>query len=138
MSLSEPDTLKKIIRETLEPVETIQLAYLFGSGAQGHLTASSDVDVDVAVGFENPSDPFERFLFLGKMEDLLRPALKRDVDVTDLYRASPVLQHQILKNGRPAALVRDDYVHLNFENLSRKRYFEMKIRYRAINRELFR
>jgi predicted nucleotidyltransferase len=136
MPVHSPATLRRLIERTLSPDERVEIAYLFGSAAQGSHDEQSDVDV--AVGFDEPSDALDRFRLLGELEDRLVRVLKRAVDVVDLYRAPPILQHQILSDGRPAAYCRDERRRLEFEAKSRKLYFEMKRRYAVYDRESFR
>jgi uncharacterized protein len=128
------------IRQTIERVlrhdPRLELVYLFGSVSQGEAGPGSDVDV--AIGFSEPHDPLDRLRLLGEVEDALREVLGKAVDVVDLYRAPPVLVHQVLASGRPPALVRDEAQRLQFEAMARKVYFEMKRRYAVYDREASR
>ena len=128
--------IRRTLHAALEPVTEIEIVYLFGSAATGAL--KKDSDLDLALGFVQPEDPLGRVRFLGQMEDLLGDRVERVVDLIDLYRASPILLHQILKSGRPALLVRDERKLLEFEVRARRLYFERKRRYAIYDAQVFR
>lgn len=136
MSATSGSALRETLRGLLQSEEDVELAYLFGSSATTQAAEANDVDV--AIGFTAPVEPLARLQRLGRIEDRLRVALGRPIDVVDLYRAPPLLLHEILRVGRPPFLVRDEKQWLLFENAERKRYFDMKRRYEVYDREGFR
>jgi len=71
----------------------IRLAYLFGSRALGNADAESDVDV--AVLLQDGSDPIVDIL----LGDYLSAKLGKTVDVSVLNHASPILQHEVIRDG---------------------------------------
>lgn len=81
------------IRGLLEERDDVLAAYLFGSVARGD--TSNDSDTDVAVWFNTPLDPMERFAF----QERLASRLHSDVDLVDLRAASTVLQAQVLRDA---------------------------------------
>lgn len=72
--------------------------YLYGSLATGQAGPASDVDLAVLAA--EPIAP-ER---LARAREALAEALRRDVDVVDLRRASTVMRAQVVSTGR---LLRD-------------------------------
>jgi uncharacterized protein len=67
--------------------------YLFGSMATGRSRAPSDIDIALMV--RSPIRGAERI----EMENSLANLLGRDVDLIIFSEATPLLQHQILKQG---------------------------------------
>lgn len=132
----DPAHLRDAIRAALAGEADVELAYLFGSCARSE--GRSDSDADVAVGLVHPTDPVDRLFRLGTIEDRLRTALGRPVDVVDLYRAPPLLAHEVLRDGRPPVLVRDEPAWLAFEAQARRRWFELKRRHDQYLAEAFR
>ncbi len=81
------------IAHTLAPHEEIQLAFVFGSAANGKLRPDSDVDVAVLAGKQLSTE-----LRLALMAELSL-ALKREVDLVDLYGAWGLILRQVLTTG---------------------------------------
>ncbi len=82
------------VRSVLEHYPQIKIAYLFGSAARDQLTEGSDVDVAVAA---------DTALSLDTRLDLatrLSQALRREIDLVDLHKASGVLLQQSLCKGK--------------------------------------
>lgn len=68
--------------------------WLFGSQANGHANAQSDVDLAVLVsGKANP-------LLLWDTGQKLAAIVDREVDLLDLRAASTVMQYQVITEGR--------------------------------------
>ena len=82
------------VREVLLRQPDIELAYVFGSFAEGRQTPASDIDVAVAA--QAPIDPRRR---LG-LNDAIASAVGRPVDLVDLHRAGPLLLTQALTRGQ--------------------------------------
>ena len=72
----------------------IDLAYVFGSFAQGRQTPASDIDVAVAA--QAPMDPRRRLA----LNDAIASAAGRPVDLVDLHRAGPLVLTQALTRGK--------------------------------------
>lgn len=71
----------------------IRLVYLFGSQADGQARPNSDVDV--AVLLQDDSDALVDL----QLADYLSGALRKSVDFVVLNRASPILQHEVIRGG---------------------------------------
>lgn len=78
----------------LEQRADTQIVYLFGSRARGDAHATSDVDI--AVLWDTPLAPLERF----DLQEAIAGELGASVDLVDLRTASTVLRTQVLEHGR--------------------------------------
>ena len=100
----------------------IAAVYLFGSTATGRNRKSSDLDL--AIVTKRTISGRERL----RIEADLSSRLQRDVDLVIFGQAAPLLQHQILKNGRliyendPAERIRQE-VRARAEYLDTRRLF---------------
>jgi|TARA_B100000315_G_scaffold118429_1_gene108533 predicted nucleotidyltransferase len=77
--------------------------YLYGSYAKGKTKKNSDVDLGIL--FSKETDGFKRI----EMETDLSNLLKKDVDLVDMKKASPLLRHQIYKYGAEIYSKESDY-----------------------------
>lgn len=100
-------------------------AYLFGSLARGEATVRSDVDLAVLFdACQGPREHVERQLDLMVA---LEAFSDREVQVTLLNTASPMLAYQVLREGL-CLYARDDREQIAFEVRTMKRYFDIKPR----------
>jgi predicted nucleotidyltransferase len=95
----------------------VRLAYLFGSATAGHLRAGSDVDVAIRFAARPSLDELAE---LGT--DLERIAGRR-VDLIDVDAAPPLLQREIVLEGRLLWAVSDDE-RVAFETRALARYMD--------------
>ena len=89
--LSKED--QKKIRDFASKHRAIVAVYLFGSIASGRNRPASDIDLSIII--RDAIDGMQKI----KLETTLSNLLSRDVDLKIFSRSSPLLQHQILKNG---------------------------------------
>lgn len=89
--MSIKNHLDQLIPEIIAQFPSIQVMYLFGSFACG--TPKADSDVDIAV-FTDGQDTPTMDLELGAY---LQQRLNRPVDVVIMQKASPILQHEVLR-----------------------------------------
>lgn len=82
------------VKQTLAPYPGLRLIIVYGSVTTGSFTEASDVDI--AVLFDVPLTAEVKISLLGA----LVTALKREIDLVDLYSLSGVLLKQILTKGR--------------------------------------
>lgn len=94
---------------------SLRAVYLFGSAAAGRLRDESDIDL--AVLADRPLASSERLDLSARCARLL----SRDVDLVDLYGASPVLLFQVLEGGQ-VLYRRDDTELAHFETTALARY----------------
>ena len=95
------------------------LLILFGSRAKG--TARADSDWDVAVVADHPLTLKERGMAAEAVARLL--GVNEDqIDVTDIWSASPLLQQFVAKEG--TLLAGDPFAFTRFKILAWKRYLD--------------
>jgi predicted nucleotidyltransferase len=82
------------VASTLVGEVGLKVALVYGSAAAG--TMRRDSDVDVAVLFDRPLDMDARLTLWGRLTD----ALRREVDLVDLYDLGGEILHQVLTKGR--------------------------------------
>lgn len=118
--LSESERIA--LQQALRADDTVTLAYLFGSQAQGRARDASDVDV--AVRTVSNDNEIRQIIALTKT---LEQAIGRPVDVTlvDVRGTSPRLLNQILQHGR-LLYAQDEHTRVDFETAARSKYFDMK------------
>jgi hypothetical protein len=103
----------------------VVVAYLFGSLARGEATLQSDVDLAVLLDAhlgrrEQVESQLDMMIALDAVSD-------REVQVTLLNSASPMLAYQVLREGS-RLYARDDKERIAFEVRAMKRYFDVKPR----------
>ncbi len=106
----------------------IVAAYMFGSCATGKDRCGSDIDI--AIMINKPTDGFERV----RLETNLSNMLGKDVDLVIFGRASPLLQHQILKYGR-LVYEADPKERVRQETAARRQYLDSRFLYRMIGKD---
>jgi predicted nucleotidyltransferase len=109
----------QILREALPDVVAV---YRFGSTLRGGERVDSDVDLAVLAA--SPLDPVRRF----ELQEELAIALRRDVDLVDLRRASTVMAMQVVSTGEPIGVLDpvekerfEDYVFGAYARLNEER-----------------
>jgi predicted nucleotidyltransferase len=108
-------------------------AYLFGSLAEGRASPRSDVDIAILLaGVPDLLAAGERQLALmGELEQYA----DRKMDVVMLNTAPPILQHQVLRNGR-LLYERNVSDRIEFEVRAGKIYADLKPMYDFHTRDL--
>ena len=94
MNEADSERLAAMVKDCVAAMPDVLLAILHGSVAAGRAAPHSDVDV--AVLFDRPLDMESRLALWGKLTD----ALRREVDLVDLYDLGGEILHQILTKGR--------------------------------------
>ena len=98
---------------------SIQVMYLFGSHASGNPRADSDVDIAVFTeGREPPTIDLELGVFL-------QQRLQRPVDVVIMQKASPILQHEVLRK-KVRIFEKSDTCRAFLENQSLRAYLDAR------------
>ena len=75
-----------------------EVAYLFGSRAEGR--EQPDSDYDLAVLWPEPFDPLEGFALAARMEPELTTLCGGKVDLVFLNQASPLLTFEVIRHGK--------------------------------------
>ena len=91
------DVLSSLVQELVAAFPAIDVLYLFGSAAQGGMTAESDLDVAVFLNEEARRNRPVMDLEIGVW---LQDRLHVPIDVVVMNRASAVMQHEVLRTGR--------------------------------------
>lgn len=107
----------------------IVAAYVFGSSATGKNRGRSDLDVAIMTR-RGSMDGFERV----RLETALSNVLLQDVDLVIFGRATPLLQHQILKYGR-LVYEADAKERVRQETAARRQYLDTLFLYRKISKD---
>jgi predicted nucleotidyltransferase len=133
-SRSQPPTLDEAgLVDYLVTQPEVVAAYLFGSLAEERATLHSDVDI--AVLLADASDPLATGDCQLRLMGSLEPFIDRDVDVVILNTAPPILQHQVLRNGR-LLYERDRQTRVEFEVRAGQTYADLKPMYDYFARDL--
>ena len=107
----------EVVRQLLEPIPEIRLAYVFGSMARGEARLQSDLDL--AWLTEPPLTLGQESLVVDRLER----ATGREVQVIDLWRAPPLLLAEIVREGVPV-VCRDETEQALFEGRAIARYLD--------------
>ncbi|HVZ37518.1 MAG TPA: nucleotidyltransferase domain-containing protein [Polyangiaceae bacterium] len=118
----DPAALVEVTRRVLEArADELIAAYVFGSVARGTATARSDLDLGLLFRHA-PESSLSGLGFDIAFE--LELALKRQVDVVVLNRASPDLVHRVLRDGI-LVLESDRRARVEFEVHARAQFFDL-------------
>jgi hypothetical protein len=118
-----PDFDREKVVAYLEGCPDVVVVYLFGSLARGEATVHSDVDLAVLLDArQGPREQVERQLDLMVA---LEAFSDRDVQVTLLNTASPLLAYEVLREG-VQLYERSFEERVDFEVRAMKRYFDVK------------
>ena len=100
-------SIKEQTLQTIDAFPEIRLAILFGSAANGKLTADSDIDIALA-GID-PLKPSQKIQIIGKLSLLLH----RPIDLVDLHVSPLPILSSILSSGQ-LLLNRDPELYAKF------------------------
>jgi hypothetical protein len=112
------DILVELLKSKLASEEEVKFAYLFGSQVRQDVGKRSDIDI--AVYLDNGVDGFRYRLYL--MEAIIKAVKNEKVDIIILNTATPLLCHQVVKNG--VVLKDDKGQRLDFETRVLKEYLD--------------
>lgn len=124
--------LVEALRSYFASQPDVVAAYLFGSQATAKARPESDVDSAVLLPEE---DSFARFKRRLRLIDAVSEVCGREADVIVLNDAPPLLQHQVLKEGR-LIFERDKAARVEFEVRAGKIYADLKPMYDYHTRDL--
>ncbi|MCD5988037.1 nucleotidyltransferase domain-containing protein [Pseudomonas phytophila] len=86
--------IQNILEHVRSRLPGLLAVYIFGSQANGHANAESDLDIAVLVA--GSLDPVDLWRLAGEIADIVN----LPVDLIDLRTASTVMQYQIITKGR--------------------------------------
>jgi len=111
---------RSALEADLRNATVVDLAYLFGSQAQGRATGTSDLDL--AVLTTSPDNVLRQLIDLTAQ---LEAVTDREVDITRLNDAPPRLLVQVLRHGQ-LLYAADESTRIQFETRARSKYLDMK------------
>lgn len=120
----------KALQNKLHPVlarrTEVRLGYLFGSAAQGHANALSDLDIALLVDEAYSKTHATSFDYeLSLISDLTEALHTDKIDLVLLNQAPPLLAHEVIRTGS-LLFCRDEQERMAFELLVKKRYLDTK------------
>lgn len=95
------DEIKNILNEYFKKHPEIEVAYIFGSVAQGRTNALSDIDL--AVITDNQQIMERKYRYGHKAEiltDLIKLLKTNNIDLVTLNEADTLLKHRVLHYGK--------------------------------------
>lgn len=94
----DENLLAEIVQIILRDLPDTQAVYLYGSYARGEQRSDSDIDLAVLL----PHETAKRMgsLAMSETQSAVAALVRRDVDLINLRRVSPVLQAQVVGTGR--------------------------------------
>jgi len=120
--------MEKEIKEIAKKYK-IDLIVLFGSLAKGNERSESDADIGIS---RNKSFELEEDL---QLRQDLQQIFKREIDIVEIKRASPLLLGEIAKNSRLLYGKKDKFTEMKI--LAMKKYIDFKP-YFKLREELIR
>jgi|YNPNPStandDraft_1061719.scaffolds.fasta_scaffold36746_2 predicted nucleotidyltransferase len=105
----------------------VRLAYLFGSHARGEANALSDVDLAVWLD-ERLTAAEQGRVHVRLMSDLMSLLQRDDIDLVILNRASLLLRHRVLRDGR-LLFAADEGERARFATVTIERYLDHRYMY---------
>ncbi len=81
-----------------------KLVVLYGSAITGQMTEDSDIDIGILLNENKASENFQEISFLAKLENELSKIFAgkvREIDLSILNFASPLLKFQVARKGEP-------------------------------------
>ena len=105
----------------------VRLAYLFGSQARGAANALSDIDLAVWLD-EHLTVAEQGQVHVRLMGDLMSLLRREDIDLIILNRASLLLRHRVLRDGR-LLFAADERERARFAAVTLERYLDHRYMY---------
>ncbi|WP_440948017.1 type VII toxin-antitoxin system MntA family adenylyltransferase antitoxin [Methanosarcina sp. T3] len=130
------ELLCDVLPEFFKSREYVELAYLFGSTAEGTEGPLSDIDIAVYLsGKLTKGERIEKRLeLMGELSSLLRTD---NVDLLVMNDAAPVINFEVIRPNVPL-FVRNEDLKLDVEQQVMSRYLDRKYHEDFLNRELLK
>jgi hypothetical protein len=95
------ENVKKTLADYFERHPEIEVAYIFGSVAQGKSSDLSDIDLAILVDRQQVNESAYRYGYKAEIiTDLIRLLKTNKVDLVILNEANTLLKHRVLYNGK--------------------------------------
>ncbi len=93
--------IESILKEYCQNHSEIEVAYIFGSVAQGRTSALSDIDIAIITDLQQIKEETYRYGYKAEiLTDLIKLLKTNDVDLVILNEVSTLLKHRVLYFGR--------------------------------------
>ena len=125
-----------LLPEFFNKKEYVELAYLFGSTAEGTEGPLSDIDIGVYLSSKlTKGERIEKRLeLIGELSTLLK---SDHVDLVVMNDAAPVINFEVIRPNMPL-FVRNEDLKLDVEQYIMSRYLDRKYHEDFLNRELLK
>ncbi|MDQ1274996.1 MAG: uncharacterized protein QG610_569 [Euryarchaeota archaeon] len=128
----EKETMISRLAEFFRSQEYVELAYLFGSTAEGHSGPLSDIDIGVYLSSRlTKRERIEKSL---ELTAKLATLLKTDrIDLVVMNDSSPVINFEVIKPNVPV-FIRDEDFKIGLEQEIMSRYLDRKYHENLLNK----
>jgi len=94
------DEIKNTLNGYLQKHPEIEVAYIFGSLAQGKTNALSDIDIAIITDSQQINNKTYRYGYKAEiLTDLIKLFKTNNIDLVILNKANTLLKHRVLHNG---------------------------------------
>ena len=94
------DEIRNTLNGYLQKHPEIEVAYIFGSLAQGKTNALSDIDIAIITDSQQINNKTYRYGYKAEiLTDLIKLFKTNNIDLVILNKANTLLKHRVLHNG---------------------------------------
>jgi predicted nucleotidyltransferase len=94
------DKIKEILKQYFQNHPEIEVAYIFGSTAQGKINVLSDIDIAIILDSQEVNEKLYRYGYKAEiLTDLIKLLKTNNVDLVILNEANSLLRHRVLYFG---------------------------------------
>ena len=95
------DEIKNTLTGYLQKHPEIEVAYIFGSLAQGKTNALSDIDIAIITDSQQINNKNYRYGYKAEiLTDLIKLLKTNNIDLVILNEANTLLKHRVLRHGK--------------------------------------
>lgn len=95
------DKIKEILKQYFKKHPEIEVAYIFGSVAQGKENPLSDIDIAIIINPQQINEKMYRYGYKAEvLSDLIKLLKTNNVDLVILNEADILLRHRVLYFGK--------------------------------------
>jgi predicted nucleotidyltransferase len=101
MKAEQLEKNQEFLKEYFEKHSEIEVAYIFGSVAQGKITPLSDIDIAILVDNQKIDENAYRYGYKAEiLSDLIKLLKTNAIDLVILNEANTLLKHRVLYSGK--------------------------------------
>jgi hypothetical protein len=120
------ESIKKTLADYFARHTEVEVAYIFGSVAQGKSSALSDIDIAILVDKQQVNENAYRYGYKAEITTDLISLLKTNaVDLVILNDANTLLRHRVLYHGK-LIYSKNEKKRIEFETSTIDRYIDFK------------